>query len=125
MADDKPASVRNFPVQANGAEMLRLAIMFLQDDGIDVCAPVHDAVVIEGPLERQEEIVSRAQKLMRRASEIILPNLPLESDVKVVQYPNRFYDEDRGKTFWEELMKELKSVETLARAGNKDTLIRQ
>ena len=125
MADDKPASVRNFPVQANGAEMLRLAIMFLQDDGIDVCAPVHDAVVIERPLERQEEIVSRAQKLMRRASEIILPNLPLESDVKVVQYPNRFYDEDRGKTFWEELMKELKSVETLARAGNKDTLIRQ
>ena len=125
MADDKPASVRNFPVQANGAEMLRLAIMSLQDDGIDVCAPVHDAVVIEGPLERQEEIVSRAQKLMRRASEIILPNLPLESDVKVVQYPNRFYDEDRGKTFWEELMKELNSVETLARAGNKDTLIRQ
>jgi hypothetical protein len=38
----------NFPMQANGAEMLRLACCLATEVGIHVCAPVHDAVLIEG-----------------------------------------------------------------------------
>ena len=41
-----PRSLRNFPMQANGAEMLRLACCFATERGIEVCAPVHDAVLI-------------------------------------------------------------------------------
>jgi DNA polymerase family A len=40
-----PRSLRNFPMQANGAEMLRLACCFATESGIEVCAPVHDALV--------------------------------------------------------------------------------
>src|SRR5215210_5707630 len=39
-------SLRNFPMQANGAEMLRLACSLAIERGIEVCAPVHDAVLI-------------------------------------------------------------------------------
>jgi DNA polymerase I len=43
-----PRSLRNFPMQANGAEMLRLACCLATERGIEVCAPVHDAVLICG-----------------------------------------------------------------------------
>ena len=47
-----PRSLRNFPIQANGAEMLRIAICLVVSEGIKVCAPIHDAILIEAPLER-------------------------------------------------------------------------
>ena len=48
--DPNPRSLRNFPMQANGAELLRLACCFATERGIQVCAPVHDAVLICAPL---------------------------------------------------------------------------
>src|SRR5262249_15536967 len=45
-------SLRNFPMQANGAEMLRLACCLATERGISVCAPVHDAILIQAPLDR-------------------------------------------------------------------------
>ena len=50
--DANPRSLRNFPMQANGAEMLRLACCLATERGIEVCAPVHDALLICAPLDR-------------------------------------------------------------------------
>lgn len=47
-SDSRPSSVRNFPLQANGAEILRLAILRMHDMGVNVMEPVHDAVMLEG-----------------------------------------------------------------------------
>ena len=44
----RPTTLRNFPMQANGAEMLRLACCLATERGIEVCAPVHDALLVEG-----------------------------------------------------------------------------
>ncbi|MBM48267.1 MAG: hypothetical protein CMP27_00340 [Roseibacillus sp.] len=46
-----PRSFANYPMQANGAEMLRLACIAATEQGVDVCVPVHDALLIEAPLE--------------------------------------------------------------------------
>jgi hypothetical protein len=51
-----PRSLRNFPMQANGAEMLRLACCLATERDIEVCAPVHDAVLICAPLDRLERL---------------------------------------------------------------------
>ena len=61
-------SLRNFPMQANGAEMLRLACCLGTERGIELCAPVHDAVLIAAPLYRLEEDVAAMQDAMREAS---------------------------------------------------------
>ena len=45
-------------MQANGAEMLRLACCFATEEGIAVCAPVHDAILIEAPVEEIDHIVA-------------------------------------------------------------------
>jgi len=53
-------SLRNFPMQGNGAEMLRLACCYTTERGIAVCAPVHDAILIEARLEDLDATVALA-----------------------------------------------------------------
>ncbi len=87
-------------MQANGAEMLRIACILLVEAGIRVCAPVHDALLIEAPLDQLDETVVRAQALMRKASRIVLDGFELGSDAKLIAYPDRYMDE-RGTRMWD------------------------
>jgi hypothetical protein len=96
-------SLRNFPMQANGAEMLRLACCLATERGIEVCAPVHDAVLIGAPLERLDADVMRMQDAMREASHVVLKGFELGTDADVVRYPDRFMDE-RGTVMWQRVM---------------------
>ena len=90
-------------MQANGAEMLRIACILMVRQGIGLCAPVHDAVLIEAPLDRLEGDVAIAQECMREASRLVLANFELNSDVKVIRHPDRFQDE-RGTDMWKRVM---------------------
>jgi len=105
--ETNPRSLANFPMQANGAEILRLACCYLVEADIRVCAPVHDAVLIEVPIQETEEQVSRAQKLMARASRDVLSGFELGTDVEIFRYPDRYSDGDSGQAFWEVVMAEL------------------
>jgi DNA polymerase I len=95
-------SVRNFPLQANGAEMLRLASCSLTEAGIRVCATVHDAFLIEAPAEDIDQAVAECQRAMRKASEHVLDGFALRTEVKVVSFPDCFEDE-RGWRTWEKV----------------------
>jgi DNA polymerase-1 len=44
-------------MQGNGSEMLRLACCLATEAGIRVCAPVHDAILIEAPLEELDRTI--------------------------------------------------------------------
>jgi hypothetical protein len=99
-ADSNPRSLRNFPMQAHGAEMLRLACCLTTERGITVCCPVHDALLVEGSAHGIEETVARTQAAMREASELVLPGFPLRTDATIVRYPDRYTDE-RGRRMWE------------------------
>ena len=66
-AQENDRSLRNFPMQGNGAEMLRLACCPATERGIEVCAPVHDAVLICAPLDRLDTDVARMKDAMREA----------------------------------------------------------
>jgi hypothetical protein len=98
-----PRSLRNFPMQANGAEMLRLACCLGTERGIEICTPVHDAVLICAPLERLESDIARMQDAMREASRIVLAGFELGTDAQVWRYPDRFMDE-RGRAMWDRIM---------------------
>jgi len=39
-------SLLNFPMQANGAEMIRLAACLASEAGLRICAPIHDALLL-------------------------------------------------------------------------------
>jgi hypothetical protein len=94
-----PRSLRNFPMQGNGAEMLRLACCLATERGIRVCAPVHDALLVEGAAGDIEEVVAVTQAAMREASEVVLWGFPLRTEAKIVRYPDRYMD-PRGERMW-------------------------
>ena len=109
-ANANPRSIQNFPMQANGAEMLRLACCLVTESGIKVCAPVHDALLIEAPLAELDETVKHTQQLMAEASQIVLDGFCLRSDTEVARYPDRYTDK-RGAVMWATVMKLLDGVE--------------
>ncbi|HWZ90620.1 MAG TPA: DNA polymerase [Polyangiaceae bacterium] len=87
-------SLRNYPMQANGAEMLRLAIMFAQDEGVAVCAPVHDAILIEAATVQISSAVEIASAAMAEASALVLGGLRLRTEAEIVDGPNHFPGRD-------------------------------
>ncbi len=103
-------SLRNFPMQANGAEMLRLACCMGTEQGIEVCAPVHDAVLICAPMRRLDDDIAQMQDIMREASRIVLNGFELGTDATVVRYPDRYMDE-RGTVMWDRVMKLIQEQE--------------
>ena len=46
---DPLRALQNFPMQAHGAEMLRLACSLATERGVKIAAPVHDAILIAAP----------------------------------------------------------------------------
>lgn len=98
-----PRSLANFPMQANGAEMLRLACCLATERGIAVCAPVHDALLVEGPADEIETEVAETQTAMAEASRVVLAGFELRSDAKIVRYPDQ-YSDPRGERMWETVM---------------------
>jgi DNA polymerase I-like protein with 3'-5' exonuclease and polymerase domains len=102
-SDLNPRSVRNFPMQANAAEMLRIACILMVKNGIQLCAPIHDAVLIEATEDTIEEQVKMAQQCMEEASQIVLQNFKLTSDVDIIRHPGRFLDES-AEPFWNMVM---------------------
>jgi hypothetical protein len=98
--DPNPRSLRNFPMQANGAEMLRLVCILGVEAGITICAPVHDALLIEADSDAIAEQVRLMQELMAEASVIVLGGFELRSDVKLISSSERYLD-PRGTVMWE------------------------
>ena len=98
-----PRSLRNFPMQANGAEMLRLAACFATEQGVEVCALIHDAVLIAAPLDKLDRDIGRMKAAMAKASCVVLDGFELRTDVNVVRYPDQYQD-PRGMAMWQRVM---------------------
>jgi hypothetical protein len=97
--ESKATTLMNFPIQAHAAEMLRWACTLATDRGLMVNCPVHDALLVEGPLDEVESFVSAAQRAMADASAIVLNGPRLGIDVKVTRWPDRFQDDDGWNTW--------------------------
>jgi hypothetical protein len=97
-------SIRNWPIQATGAEILRIACILMVRHGIKLLAPIHDAVLIESSLENIEKDVALARECMRRASRIVLNKdrtgtHELRTDYKIIRWPDH-YSDPRGEGIW-------------------------
>ena len=112
-------SIRNWPVQATGADILRIACILGTRHGIKLLGPIHDAVLIEAPIERIEADVALMREIMRRASRIVLNadaagTHELRTDYTIIHYPDRYSDK-RGAKIWTEV------VELLAKCRPETT----
>ena len=69
---------------------------------------MHDAVLIEAPIERIEADVALMREIMRRASRIVLNadadgTHELRTDYEIIRYPDRYSDQ-RGAEIYARVM---------------------
>lgn len=92
-----PRTIQNFPMQANGAEILRVACCYLTEAGIRVAAPVHDAVLVECPIEDIDTTISEVQFMLAQASRVVLGGFTLKTDITTTKYPAVLSDSDSSE----------------------------
>lgn len=95
----KPRTVRNFPIQSTGAEILHVACILAERRGIEIIAPVHDALMAEADTGLAEEVSAALDEVMGDATAIALQGHRLPTDVQIVRPGERHYD-DRGEEMW-------------------------
>lgn len=75
-------SIKNWPIQAAGADILRRACLQLDAEKIPVVGCIHDAILIEVDEDHQNELIKRAQMLMANASAEVLNGTCLQTSVE-------------------------------------------
>jgi DNA polymerase family A len=104
-------SLGNFMMQAHGGEVLRLACCLATEAGVDVAAPVHDALLIVAPIDRLERDIEITREAMAEASRQLFDGAEIRTDdAKAVLFPDRYVD-GRGKNVWDIMMVELEIAE--------------
>lgn len=70
--NDNFRSVANFPIQGEGAVIMREAVALLQDAKINVIATVHDSIVIEYKVENTQLVLRLFNGCMKQAFENVM-----------------------------------------------------
>lgn len=104
--DPNPRSVANFPIQANAAEILRVACCLVAEAGYEINAPVHDAILVNCKIEGIDRTKAEVTALMIKASQIVLGGFALKVGVEVTRYPDHLTDK-RGTKMWAAVTKQL------------------
>jgi len=97
--NDRSTSIGNFLVQGAGAEILRLAIIALEESGRRVLAPVHDALLVEIDEHHLDAELAEVRRLMARAAATITGELEVRTDAELVR-PGEHYKDGRGAEIW-------------------------
>jgi hypothetical protein len=104
-------TARNWPVQAHGAEIMRLALILLVEVGIAVCGPIHDAFMIECDAVDSDRIAALAQNILIDASEMVLgAGYRLGVDRHIFRHPEH-YDADKGRDMFKVALRYLEMAE--------------
>jgi hypothetical protein len=79
-----PLTVKNWPIQASGADILRRSCLKLANHQINVIGCLHDAVMIEIPILNHAQTINTAQKLMADASADVLSGFRLKTSIEAI-----------------------------------------
>jgi hypothetical protein len=105
-----PRTIRNFPIQSTGAEILHVACVLAERRGIEIVAPVHDALLVECDADREDEASAGLDQVMRDAAAVVLRGYELRTDKQIVRAGQRYYD-NRGAEMWSTVTKLLSNLE--------------
>jgi DNA polymerase I len=97
--DINPNTVRNYPIQSTAAEILRVAVILAERRGLQVIAPVHDALTAQTPLASIHSASEALDRIMRDASAIVLRGYEIKSDEQIIRPGEHYYDK-RGEKMW-------------------------
>ena len=105
-----PRSVMNFPLQATGAEMMRLAVIYAVEAGVKVIGIFHDGLLIEAPAAGIADAAHRMHDAMDRASSETLAGFILKVDTKIMPHPETFLD-PKDRATWDLIQRALDEID--------------
>jgi len=82
--------------------MLQIAVIRMMTKGVEVCCPVHVAILGQAPIQYIEETAALAGEAMDSASAALLDGYVLRRDTEVFRYAGRFVDSD-GQAMWDKV----------------------
>lgn len=91
-------SVANFPVQAHGTEILWSACPRIHEAGYGLLGVLHDAVLVEAPVDDIKDVCAGVSAILRDASQDVLSR-PLKTAEEIAIHPEQFRF---GSSFWAE-----------------------
>lgn len=94
-----PRTLRNFPIQSTAAEVLHVVTILAERRAIEIVAPIHDAILVEGDAADARELAQAADRLMRDASAVVLKGYELPSDCAILM-PGEHFQDKRGAAMW-------------------------
>jgi DNA polymerase-1 len=94
-----PRTIKNFPIQSAGSEILHVACILAERRGIEIVAPLHDAIMAEGPAGEIEELSRALDQLWGDAAAVVLQGYRLPTDCQIIRPGERYFD-DRGAAMW-------------------------
>jgi DNA polymerase-1 len=102
----------NFPMQANGAEMLRLAAWRMCELGIVPCMLIHDGILIEA---HDRDQVDHAMDIMRAASRDVCDGFEIDVDIDQILERGARYRDKRpvAQRMWSVMMQALQRAGAL------------
>jgi hypothetical protein len=111
-ASPNKRTLYNFPMQADGAEMLRLAAWRLCEAGIVPCMLVHDGILLE-VTDREE--IELAKEIMRQAGRDVCDGFEIGVDVDQMLIGGARYVDKRSmaKKMWSTIMSALEAARAI------------
>jgi len=107
-----PRSKLNFAMQATGADIMRLSIVYLRQLGVRVLAPIHDGFLLTCRMDEHDDTVKRIDLAFDKACRQALGGRTLRWTVSA-PYTQRYVDED-GQEMWDLLCSGSKEIGALA-----------
>jgi DNA polymerase I-like protein with 3'-5' exonuclease and polymerase domains len=106
----------NFPMQSNGAEMLRLATWRMCEVGIIPIMLIHDGILLE---ETDPERIEHAREIMLQAGRDVCDGFEIGVDLdQLLKGGARYYDKrPMAKKMWATIMDALKAIGALPERG--------
>ena len=108
----KSTSLANWPIQSESAEVLRNALIRLNNMHLKVCASIHDAFLLECTLPELQEQIRAAKKCMIDAAECVLEDphniggaMGVDEDIHFSNFKQIREDQDIFDTLFDEIDK--------------------
>ena len=97
-------SLQNWPIQSTGSDVLRMAMLDVQEQGFKVCALVHDAILVELPLG-DERNIKQVQRTMELAAQKII-GIPIRVDCKEIK--GNFKQKKKNQQLFETIFQKIR-----------------